>query len=67
MKAMSEVSVRKCQEALCSLADAMRVESGLENFDAVKQLAEVGACLYNLTHNGDVGGTVPDRPPAPRP
>ena len=62
MKAMNEVSVGKCQEALGSLADAMRVESGLENFDAVRQLAGIGASLHNLAHNGDVGGPLRDPP-----
>lgn len=66
MKPMAESSVRKCQEALTYLADAMRVESDLKNFDAVRQMAEIGANLHNLAHNGDVSGTLPDGPPPQR-
>jgi len=66
MKAMAEASVYKCQVALEHIADAMRGESGLHNFDAVIQLGSIGRQLYNLTHNGEVVETEPNPPPTAR-
>lgn len=59
MKAMQQASVYKCQVALEHIADAMRAESGQQNFDAVTALADIGGRLYNLTHNQAVQGEDP--------
>jgi len=59
MKPMAQASVYKCKVALEHIADAMRAESGVQNFDAAIELGSIGRQLYNLTHNGEVVETVP--------